>query len=348
MINDTMKTIGCDVSDKRCEICVLDTDGKIEWRGRIPTTQKALAVFFFQSQAHVVIEVGPHSRWLSKFIEGQGHHVTVANPRQVRLIGKNMSKNDRRDAEMLARLGRADVSLLSPIQHRGEQAQADLAVMKARRALVECRTKLVNLIRSMAKSVGHVLPSCDAECFHRKMAGVIPDELKPALDPIIDTLGALEAQIKTYDRTLKTIAKTYPEVEVVGQPDGVGLLTALVFLLVIDDKHRFAKSRTVGAYVGLRPQQSQSGEVDKQLGITKAGDPFLRQHLVNAANYILGPFGKDSDLRRWGLKLASRGGKNARRRAKVAVARKLAVLMHRLWVTGEHYEPLRQASHEAA
>jgi transposase len=140
---------------------------------------------------------------------------------------------------------------------------------------------------------------------------------------------------------------------VVSQIHGVGTLTALVFTLTIDDKNRIHKSRTAGAFVGLRPRKDQSGEADPQLRITKAGDPFLRRLLVNSANHVLGPFAKDSDLRRWGLQLAKRGGKNAKKRAKVAVARKLAVLMHRLWVTGEVYEPIgyrqrEEHSHAAA
>jgi transposase len=205
---------------------------------------------------------------------------------------------------------------------------------------VQTRTKLVNHARGLVKSFGERLPSCTAESFHKKAREHVPDELKPALEPIFSVLERLDEQIAAHDNRLLELAKKYPDVEVVSQPKGVGVLTALVFLLTLEDKARFPKSRTVGAFVGFNPRKDQSGDTDKQLGITKAGDPFLRRLAVVSANYILGPFGEDSDLRRWGLQLAQRGGKNAKKRAKVAVARKLLVLMHRLWVTGEVYEPL--------
>ena len=193
------------------------------------------------------------------------------------------------------------------------------------------------------KSFGERLPSCTAESFHRQAKAHVPAALKRALDPIFAVLERLDEQITAHEDALAEVAKKYPDVEVISQPKGVGLLTALVFILTLEDKTRFKKSRTVGAFVGFNPKRDQSGDTDKQLGITKAGDGFLRRLTVNSANYILGPFGEDSDLRRWGVELAKRGGKNAKRRATVAVARKLVVLMHRLWVTGEVYQPLGYA-----
>src|ERR1035437_9476712 len=133
----------------------------------------------------------------------------------------------------------------------------------------------------------------------------------------------------------------YPQTALLTQVSGVWTLTAMAFVLTIEDPQRFARSRDVGCYLGLRPKQQDSGERSPQLRITKAGDSYLRKMLVSCAHYIIGPFGPDTDLRRWGLKLCERGGKNAKKRAVVAVARKLAVLLHRLWVTGEVYEPLR-------
>jgi transposase len=226
------------------------------------------------------------------------------------------------------------------VTHRGNQAQADLAIAKARDVMVRTRARLINHARGLVKSFGERLPSCTTESFHRKAKDHVPTALRPALDPIFSMLEQLHEQIAVHDDTLLQVAKRYPDVEVVSQPKGVGVLTALVFLLTLEDKTRFAKSRTVGAFVGFNPRKDQSGDTDKQLGITKAGDGFLRRLAVTSANFILGPFGEDSDLRRWGLELAKRGGKNAKKRAKVAVARKLMVLMHRLWITGEVYEPL--------
>jgi transposase len=338
-ITTAVETIGCDLGDKESEICILSADDTVE-RRCIKTTSAAMRKFFAKRPpAHVVIEVGAHSRWVSSLLKQLGHRVTVANARRLKLISESDSKSDRTDAELLARLGRVDVKLLAPLEHRSMQAQADLAVPKARDALVRTRTKLVNHVRGTLKSFGVRLPKCTAESFHHQTRELITEVLQPALGPIYQMLETLAGQIKQYDRTIVQIAKRYPDVEVLSQPDGVGVLTALVFLLVLEDKTRFRKSRLAGAFVGLRPKKSQSGADDPQLRITKAGDGFVRRLLVGSANYILGPFGQDSDLRRWGQKLTARGGKSARKRAKVAVARKLAVLMHRLWVTGELYEP---------
>jgi transposase len=345
MTNTTTETIGCDLGDKKSEICVLDAEGEVKQRVSIHTTAKAMAAFFCRTRAHVVIEVGAHSRWVSSLLTEQGHRVTVANPRRVKLISENNNKTDRHDAELLARLGRTDVKLLAPVEHRTAQAQADLAVAKARDVLVATRTKLVNHVRGTVKSFGKRLPKCTAESFSRKTQILVPDLLKAALEPVYQALDRLDEQIKEQDKLIERLAERYPDVKVVSQMSGVGVLTALVFLLTIEDKNRFAKSRMVGAFLGLRPRKSKSGDGDPQLRITKTGDPFLRRLLVNGANYILGPFGKESDLRRWGLELAKRGGKNAKKRAKVAVARKLAVLMHRLWVTGEEYQPLGYQNH---
>ena len=347
MRKDITTTIGCDLGDKESEVFVLKADGTVE-RARVKTTKASLGKFFQRTPAHVVIEVGGHSRWVGELLQELGHRVTVANPRRVRLISENDSKTDRTDAELLARLGRADVTLLSPVQHRGRQVQAELAVVKARDVLVASRTRLVNHVRAVVKSFGERLPRCTAESFHRRTRANVPSELQLALEPIYEALTRMQEQIRALDRTIAQAAKAQPDVAVISQPDGVGNLTALAFLLTIGDKNRFEKSRLAGAFFGLRPRKDQSGGGDPQLRITKAGDPLVRRLLVNSANHILGPFGKDSDLRRWGLKLAERGGKNARKRAKVAVARKLAVLMHRLWVTGEVYQPIGYGSSKAA
>jgi len=340
MTNTTIETIGCDLGDKRSEICVLDADGNVKLRTSVRTTGVWMRTFFTRAAAHVVIEVGSHSRWVSELLRELGHQVTVANARRVKLISASDTKTDRHDAELLARLGRSDVRLLAPVQHRGLEAQTDLAVAKARDVLVATRTKLVNHVRGTVKSFGERLPKCAARSFARRTRALVPDDLKPALEPMYEVLGRLDEQIKHYDELIERIAARCPDVNVVSQIPGIGALTGLAYVRTVEDKTRFAKSRMAGAFFGLRPRKSKSGDSDPQLRITKAGDPFVRRLLVNAANYILGPFGPDSTLKQWGLKLAERGGKNAKKRATVAVARKLAVLMHRLWVTGEVYEPL--------
>jgi len=265
-----------------------------------------------------------------------GHEVLVANARKVRLIYQGDSKNDTLDARTLARLARVDWRLLCPIQHRGEQAQLDLAVIRARDAVVGTRTKLINHVRGMVKSFGGRISKCSADAFSSRALEEMPEQLRETLGSVVRTIGDLTRQIRRYDKQIHAMAEQrYPEVKILAQVSAVGVLTALAYVLVLEDPHRFKKSRSVGAYLGLRPRLKQSGQSDRQLRITKAGDKLLRRLLVGSAQYILGPFGPDCDLRRWGLGLASRGGKNAKKRAAVAVARKLSVLLHRLWVTGE-------------
>ena len=277
-------------------------------------------------------------------MEECGHEVLVANARKLRLIYASKQKSDEVDAENLARLARVDPRLLYPLKHRGEDAQAHMAIIRSRQALVDCRTQLVNHVRGAVKSFGARLPKCPARSFHKRASEHIPQALWPALGPILEQIASLTQRIRDYERELETISKEhYPETELLRQVEGVGTLTALTFVLTLEDPYRFEKSRSVGAYLGLVPARDRSGDRDPQKHISKEGDEMLRKLLVGSAHYILGPFGSDSDLRRHGQKIASRGAKNAKKRAAVAVARKLAVLLHSLWMSGEIYEPLRNA-----
>jgi len=343
------QTIGVDLGDKWSRLCVLDDHGEVCEEGRIATTSRAmLKRFGTLTRCRIVIEVGTHSPWVQRLLTELGHEVITAHTQAVRLIYGGTSKNDRLDAERLARLGRVDPELLHPIHHREGSVQADRAVIRSRHVLVDCRTKLINHARGMVKSLGGRLPRCSAESFHRRVREELPKELKPALLPVLATIETLTQKIRRYERRIEGLAsKRYPETGVLRQVSGVGPLTALSFVLSVEDPGRFHSSRSVGAYLGLRPRRSQSGDEDPELRITKAGDHDLRRLLIGSAHYILGPFGPDTDLRRWGLTLAARGGKNAKKRAVVAVARKLAVLLHRLWVTAEVYEPLRHSQRQA-
>ena len=337
--------IGMDLGDKTSRYCELDRDGKEREEGSVATTKQALRQRFAgKKRCRIALEVGTHSPWVSRLLKNLGHEVIVANARQVRLIAHSSRKNDRLDARTLARLARADPGLLSPIQHRGEQAQQHLAMIRVRAALVEARTKLVNAARGFSKAQGERLPACDAAAIGVKEMAELPAGLKAVLRPLLEQVESLSGQIKKADVELEQIARTqYPETALLRQVKGVGVLIALTFVLTLDTQERFQKSRDAGCYVGLRPRQRESGASQPQLRITKEGDRYLRTLLVQGAHHILGWRGPDTDLRRWGLKLASRGGKNGKKRAIVAVARKLAVLLHRLWVTGEVYEPLRNS-----
>jgi transposase len=340
-------TAGLDLGDKYSYLCLIDQhSGEVMEEGRLRTTPEALRRRFASEQPpmRIAIEAGTHSPWVSRVLEECGHEVLVANARKLRLIYANKRKTDEVDAENLARLARLDPKLLYPLKHRGEESQAHMAIIRSRQALVGARTQLVNHVRGAVKSFGARLPKCPARSFHKRASEHIPEALRPALGPILEQIGSLTERIRNYERQLEAISKEhYPETELLRQVEGIGPLTALTFVLTLEDPYRFEKSRSVGAYLGLVPASDQSGDRDPQRRISKEGDEMLRKLLVGSAHYILGPFGSDSDLRRHGEKIASRGGKNSKKRAAVAVARKLAVLLHRLWVTAEVYDPLYNA-----
>jgi len=341
-------TIGLDLGDRSSSYCVLDEAGKILLEQKLPTTQETMKqIFGRMARCRIAMETGTHSPWVSRLLTALGHEVIVAHAQNVRLIVKSRRKDDRIDARTLARLARIDPELLSPVRHRSAQAQLHLTEIRARAGLVSARTALINAARGLVKSYGERLRKCGSFQVSREIGSGLSTELREALQPLLREVESLNERIQEYDRRIEKMAKErYPEVALLKQVKGVGDVIATTYVLRIEDPHRFRKSRDAGCFVGLQPGRRNSGESEPQMHISKQGDEYLRTLLVQGAHYILGPFGEDSDLRRWGQKLAERGGKNAKKRAVVAVARKLAVLLHRLWVSGEVYEPLRN-SHKA-
>lgn len=331
-------TIGIDLSDKVSSYCVRGADEEIRHEDRVRTSAVELSrVFGGLKRSRIIIEVGTHSPWVSRLLESMGHEVIVADPRRLRLIAESDRKCDRVDARVLAELGQLLPRLLNPVRHRSAEAQEDLTVIRARAGLVEVRTKMWNMLRSMVKSFGHRLP--------RKVTVADIERYDTALKPLWETIVDVTEKVKGYDREIERLAQTkYPEAIRLQQVAGVGPLISLTFVLTIDYAQRFRKSRHVGSYLGLRPRQRDSGESQPQLRITRAGDRYLRQLLVQGAHHVLSAQGPDTDLKRWGKRLEGRGGRHAKQRAVVAVARRLAVLLHRLWVSGASYEPLRQAA----
>lgn len=337
--------VGMDLGDRWSELCWLSPAGEVEETGRVATTAEGLRRRFAGLPRHrVVVESSTHSPWVSRQLAALGHEVLVANARRVQLIAKNTQKCDRVDAELLARLGRADPRLLSPVHHRSATTQTDLALIRSRDALVRSRTQLINHVRGTVKALGERLPRCSSASFARAVDAALPPALRPSLEPVLQQVAALTTAIGHLERRIEQrVATSYPEAQALTQPAGVGALTALCYVLTLEDPARFRTSRAAGAYVGLRPARRASSASDPECHITKAGDPLLRRLLVSSAQYILGPFAPESDLRTWGLALAARGRKNAKKRAVIAVARKLAVLLHHLWLTQEPYVPQRRA-----
>jgi transposase len=348
-ISQQKLTVGLDLGDRTSWYCVLDEAGRVLQEQRVSTTPKALGeVFGGMPRSRVALETGMHSPWVSRLLSEVGHDVIVAHARNVRLIGESRKKDDRLDAQTLARLARIDPELLSPVKHRSAKAQADLTLIRARAGLVRARTALVNTARGLAKSYGERLRGCNVRNMNPEKAEELSPELQAALQPLLAAIESLSERIREYNERIEKLAQhSYPQVGLLKQVKGVGTLIALTFLLTLEDPHRFRQSRDVGCYLGLQPGRRNSGQSEPQMHISKEGDPYLRTLLVQGAQHILGPFGVDCDLRRWGLKLAERGGKSGKKRAIIATARKLAVLLHHLWASGEAYEPLHNSQQSA-
>jgi transposase len=277
--DEPLMTAGLDLGDKYSYLCLIDQQsGEVIEEGRLRTTPEAFRRRFASQEQpmRIAIEAGTHSPWASRVLEECGHEVLVANARKLRLIYANKRKTDEIDAENLARLARLDPKLLYPLKHRGEESQAHLALIRSREALVGTRTQLVNHVRGAVKSFGHRLPRCPARSFHKNAPEHIPEALRPALGPILEQIGSLTERIRDYERRLETVAKDhYPETELLRQVEGIGPLTALTFVLTVEDPYRFEKSRSVGAYLGLVPATDRSGDRDPQKHISKEGDEML-------------------------------------------------------------------------
>ena len=337
----TELTIGIDLGDVWSHYCTLNQDGEVVDRGRFRTTAKAIEKWFKDlPPTRVAMEAGVHSIWISEQLQELGHEVIVANVRELRAISHSDRKSDQVDAEKLARYARLDPEILRPVSHRTVEQQETLTLIRARELLVRMRTAAVNAVRGLTKACGYRMPASSTKCFAQRGKAAMPPGLKLALGPVLEQIAEMTLKIKHYDRLIQQMTETeYPETQALLKIHGVGHITALTFVLTLGNKERFGRSRDVGCYLGLRPRRSQSGEHDPQLGITKAGNAYLRSLLIECSNHILRPHGRDSALRQWGLHLAARGGKQAKSKAVVAVARKLAVLLHRLWMTQEPYMP---------
>ncbi len=336
-------TIGIDLGDRHSRVCVLDHEtGEIEefsismcpnaFRERMARVRRA----------RVVIECGTQSLWVGHTLMDLGFDLIVANPRNLALIAKSHLKTDRVDARMLAELGGSSLRLLQPVTLRSMATQRDLALMRVRDALVKDRTEQVNRLRMILKPFGIRIKTGTGRGMIEDVRCKSPDELVEVTAPLIRTIEHLNQEIRGLDRKIATlIEERYPQARLLMTVDGIGPITALSTVLTIDDPKRFKGSRSAGAYAGLAPGKFESGRIRRDMGITKTGSLLWRCHLINSAQYILSSRGKDCDLRRIGLEIASRGGPKGKRRAVVAVARRLAVMMHRMLIEHREFERLR-------
>src|SRR5205814_1219057 len=282
-----------DLGDRSSHYCVLDESGGILVESKVSTSPHAMqGIFGSMPRSRIALETGTHSPWVSRLLSQLGHEVIVAHARNVRLIGKSRKKDDRLDAQTLARLARIDPELLCPVKHRSAKAQADLSLIRARAGLVRARTALVNTARGLAKSYGQRLRGCNVRNMNPEKAEALSPELQAALQPLLAGIEAVSEQIGEYNERIEKLAQqSYTEVKLLKQVKGVGTLIALTFLLTLEDPHRSGKSRDVGCYLGLQPGRRNSGQSEPQMHISKEGDPYLRTLLVLGAQHILGPFG---------------------------------------------------------
>ena len=339
-------TIGLDLGSRITQLAVYDPSGERTEERKISTTRESMEQLLDRFPgARIVMEASTPTRWINNLARERGHEVIIANPRKVPIITANIRKSDRNDARLLAELGQMKPELLSPVQLREDVYQVVRTRLFAREQLVRTRTSLCTFVRSQVKSVGGSLPpGTTTRVFALKIRPLLPKALASVLEPMLRTIQHLSDEIDALDEGIKTESeRDFPRTAVLQQVHGVGPLISLAYVATIGAPERFKDSRSVGPYLGLVPRLNQSGASNPALKITKHGDTYMRSLLVSAATRILGPFGADSDLRRFGLKIMERGGQQAKGKARIAVARKLAVLLHRLLLTGEVYEPLRNS-----
>lgn len=333
--------IGIDIGDKVNFICILNESGDILDKFEIDNNKEEMIEYFESiEKASIVIEAGSHSPWISRLLISIGHDVFTCNPRHLAAVSQNLQKSDQTDCEILARLLLTGKHLLKQVHHAKEDAMRDFLLIKSRRALVKSRTILINNSRGVVKSFGErISPRLTADAFHKHAGETLKEDTLEKIEDLIEVIGKTTEQILKYEKSIKDlIKKKYPVAELLQSINGVGPLTSLAFILTIDDPNRFEKSRNVPVYLGLVPRRDQSGDKDKQLPITKAGSKLMRSLLLNCANYILSEKGEDNQIKRFGLKISGNGKSKARKnKAKVAVARKLCVIMHQIWITNKPF-----------
>jgi transposase len=330
-----MEYCGIDLHDRNSEICILDENGEVMERTRVTTTRTALRRFFSRRPPmRVAMEACGFSPWVSRLVAKCDHEVVVCNARRVRLIAESTLKNDKVDAEVLARLVRIDPEFLRPIQHRSEEAQRLRAKLLVRRSLVDARTGWINRVRGILRGFGYRVAGKNADTFVERVDLMkLPAELREVVEPLLEQIDLVSGEIERRNEDLEEVAARIPEVAHLSEIPGVGLIVALFFVLTIDDPGRFPKSRDVGAFLGLRPSMRESAASTKYGRITKEGDSEMRRLLVQAAHGMMNTK-KDCALKQWATAVAARRGKS---KAAVALGRKLGVLMHHLWVTGEPF-----------
>lgn len=332
-----MTHVGIDVHQKYSQVCELSLNGVVESECQIPTTRSSLNRWFGKrDDLRIVVESSGVSRWVVRVLKEMGHEVTVVNPRRVRLIAESTLKTDRIDAEVLARLSCFGEGLLPTVYQRSEESANVQTRLRVRSTLVRSKVAMVNSLKGSLRNRGYRLRG---QAIRRVIANLVamelPSELRQSLDPLVEALLEVDERLRAVNAEIREECQENRLLKRLQTVPGVGPVVSLAYVSWIDDPTRFRSSRQVGPYLGLRPKVRRSAEFEFRGRITREGNPELRRLLTQAAHCFLRTQ-QDSALKQWALDLEKRAGK---KKAIVALARKLAVLMHRLWVTGHDFEP---------
>ncbi len=334
-------TIGMDLGNRKHTVCAIDGAGEVLWRKKVTNTPEALKPFFEENAgATVAMETGLCCRWISALAKRCGCEVLVGNARKLAPIWQSMQKSDENDAFMIAKLARFDRGLFHPVSLRDDERHEMVQILELREVAVSQRTQAVNSVRGLCKAMGVFIPDCDATRFHKVAKDAIPRDLAWKFMPMLRQLKETAETIRRYDAMLKRYASDHfgEEVALASTIPGIGPVTSCAFVALVGDAKRFGKARDAGVYFGLTPARDQSGDRDAPKRVTKAGSKMMRRLLVTAANYVMRTSSPDTAIKRHGMRICARGGKIAKRKAKVAIARKLAVVMLAMLKSGKPYE----------
>jgi len=349
VLSDGTTVVGIDIGERHVNLCEIDSDDAVTETRLGNTPKKLREQFEGKAKRRIVLEAGAHTRWIAELLGELGHDVLVVDPRRTKLISGSLYKDDRVDAQTLAMLGRDAPTLLKTIPVRPLESQVVLTLVRARAGAVQGRTRIINAVRGLLKPYGYTTTKDSRGAgFTAHIRATLDPILLRLVDSLLVLIDTFNAEIKRYDADIELVLPRFaPDAVHVTSINGVGALTVLYFVALVGNPGRFEKTRDVGPYLGLCRRRQDSGDYRSELGITKAGDNLMRALLANCAAYILGPFGQDSDLRQWGLKKVGGGSRAEKKKAKIAVARKLAVLILTLWKTGRVYTPFRKPANEA-
>jgi transposase len=340
--------VGIDIGDKYLQVCEIDADDVVTGGRFVSTESKLREQFEGRERRRIIVEMGSSTRWIAELLRSLGHEVLIVDPRRIKLISGSLYKDDKVDALTLALLGTEAPRLLKTVPLRDLEHQKALTLVRARACAVTGRTRVINSLRGMLKPYGYRIPKSATSTLVSWLNETLDAEILPLIQPLLGLLETSDIQIGRYDKEAKQLLpKLAPEAVRLCEIPGVGPITALYFAALIGNPERFRKARDVGSYLGLCRRRDDSGEHRSELRITKAGDRYMRALLVNCAAQIMGPFGKESDLRTWGLKKMGGGTRVEKRKAKVALARKLSVIMLTLWKSGASYDRFHQTKNVA-